>query len=317
VLSVVIHLWFKMLLELLPWIVFNLLVLGMLALDLLVFHRKAHAVSVKEAAWWSLIWIALALLFNGYIYYTRGSEAALNYFTGYLIEKALSVDNLFVFLLIFKYFKTPSTSLHKVLFWGVLGAIIMRAIFIAAGIVVLTYFHWMIYLLGLLLIVTGVKLGLEKEKQIEPERNIVLRLFQRFFRVTKKYEGDQFFVRQRAGRYAATPLFVVLLILETTDVIFAVDSVPAILAITQDPFIVYTSNIFAILGLRSLYFLLSNMMTAFHFLHYGLALILVFIGVKMLFSSVMPISTPIALGVVFGVLACSVVGSLFFPQVKG
>jgi tellurite resistance protein TerC len=302
-----------MLVQLLPWILFNLFILGMLALDLLVFHRKAHVISIKEAAWWSVVWIALALLFNGYIYYARGSEAALNYFTGYLIEKALSVDNLFVFLLIFKYFKTPATALHKVLFWGVLGAIIMRAIFITVGIVALSYFHWLIYLFGLLLVVTGVKLGVEKEKQIEPEKNIVLRIFQRFFPVAKKYEADQFFVRQKTS-YAATPLFVVLLILETTDVIFAVDSVPAILAITQDPFIVYTSNIFAILGLRSLYFLLSHVMTAFHYLHYGLALILVFIGVKMLLSSLMPISTPIALGVVFSVLALSVVASLLFPK---
>lgn len=304
-----------MLHDLLPWILFNLFIVLMLALDLLVFHRKAHAVSMKEAICWTAFWIGLALLFNVYIYYTRGLEAALSFLTGYLIEKSLSVDNLFVFLLIFKYFNTPVQSLHKVLFWGVLGAIILRALFIWFGIVLIANFHWIIYLFGAFLVVMGIKLWQEKDKEIHPERNLILRLFSYWFPFTKDYVNDRFFV-VRNSKYYATPLFAVLIAIETTDVIFAVDSIPAILAITLDPFIVYTSNIFAILGLRSLYFVLSHIMTLFHYLHYGLSVILVFIGMKMLFVDFVKIPTLVALGIVFFVLLASIVLSLIYPVDK-
>lgn len=297
--------------ELLPWIIFNLVIVVLLAVDLF-FHRKAHEISIKEAVYWTLFWMSLALLFNIYIYYARGLEPALNFFTGYLIEKSLSIDNLFVFLLIFKYFKTPASSQHKVLFWGVLGAILLRALFIWLGITLISKFHWMIYLFGVFLIFTGIKLWLEKDKEVHPEKNPIIRLFNRFFPVTKDYVEDHFFV-MKAGRYLATPLFIVLLSVETTDVIFAVDSIPAILAITYDPYIVYTSNIFAILGLRSLFFVLSRMMSLFHYLHYGLAIILVFIGGKMVLSEVYPVPTFITLLIVFLVLIVSVAISIVLP----
>lgn len=295
------------------WVAFNVFVLAMLALDLGVFHRKTHVVSVKEALVWSAFWITLALLFNLGVYLWRGPETALEFLTGYLIEKSLSVDNLFVFLLIFSYFGVPSLYQHKVLFWGILGALIMRAIFILTGVTLISMFHWIIYVFGAFLILTGVQMALQEGKDVRPDRNPALRLLRRFVPVTDGYQGDKFFVR-RAGRYLATPLFVALLVVETTDVIFAVDSIPAILAITLDPFIVYTSNVFAILGLRALYFALAGMMRLFHYLHYGLSAVLVFVGVKMILADIYKIPVGIALGVVASILLISIIASIVRPR---
>jgi TerC family integral membrane protein len=295
------------------WIGFGLFVSAMLALDLGVFHRKSHEVRIKEAMIWSGVWIALAFLFNLSLYYWRGPEPALEFLTGYLIEKSLSVDNIFVFLLIFTYFRVPPQYQHRVLFWGVLGALIMRAILIALGLSLIQRFHWVIYIFGVFLILTGVKMALNKDKEIRPERNPALRLFRRFAPVTDDYQAGKFFVKQ-GGRRLATPLLIALLVVETTDLVFAVDSIPAILAITPDPFIIYTSNVFAILGLRSLYFALAGVMKSFHFLHYGLSAILVFVGAKMLMSDVYKIPVGVALGVVAGILIISVIASLAFPH---
>ncbi len=296
--------------QILPWVVFNIFVLGMLALDLGVFHRKAHVIKIKEALVWSAVWVTLALLFNLGIYFWRGPETALEFLTGYLIEKSLSVDNIFVFLLIFSYFGVPSLHQHKVLFWGILGALIMRAVFIATGVTLIEKFHWIIYVFGAFLILTGIRMALQKDRKINPERNPILRLFRRWVPVTEDYVEDRFFAK-RAKRYLATPLFIVLLVIETTDVIFAVDSIPAILAITLDPFIVYTSNVFAILGLRALYFAVAGIMGFFHHLHYGLSAVLVFVGIKMLLADLYKIPVSIALSVVGGILLISVMGSVF------
>ena len=297
------------------WIGFNIFVLVMLALDLGVFHRKAHVIKIKEALLWSGVWITLALLFNLGIYLWRGPETALEFLTGYLIEKSLSVDNIFVFLLIFSYFGVPPLYQHKVLFWGILGALIMRAVFIAIGITLIEKFHWTIYLFGAILVLSGVKMAFQKERKIQPERNPVVRLFHRWVPVTEDYAQDRFFVK-RAGRYLATPLFIVLIVVETTDVIFAVDSIPAILAITLDPFIVYTSNVFAILGLRALYFALAGIMELFHHLHYGLSAVLVFVGIKMLLTDLYTIPVSIALSVVAGILLASVMASILDKRKK-
>ncbi len=295
------------------WIAFNVFVLAMLALDLGIFHRKAHAVRVREALIWSAVWIALSLVFNLGVYFYAGQEKALEFLTGYLLEKSLSVDNLFVFLLLFTYFKVPTRLQHTVLFWGILGALVMRAIFIFAGIALIQKFHWLFYVLGAFLVVSGIKLAFEKDKEIHPERNLFLRVFRKFFPITKEFEGGKFFVRKSRKIYA-TPLFVVLIVVETTDVIFAMDSVPAILAITLDPFIVYSSNVFAILGLRALYFALAGIMKMFHHLHYGLSFILVFVGVKMLIEDFYRVPVPWALGVIAGTLTLSVVASILWPQ---
>ena len=302
--------------KILIWIGFNLFVILMLALDLGVFHRKAHVIKIKEALLWSGFWITLALLFNLLIYFWQGPEKALEFFTGYLIEKSLSVDNLFVFLLIFTYFDVPPLYQHKVLFWGILGALIMRAIFIAAGITLIQTFHWVLYLFGIFLIFTGIKLARHKEREIHPERNPVVRLFRRLMPVSDQYEGDKFILR-KGKKYVFTPLFIVLLIIETTDVIFAVDSIPAILAITLDPFVVYTSNVFAILGLRALYFALAGMMRLFHHLHYGLSAILVLVGIKMLLVDIYKIPTAIALGLIAVILLTSIVASVVKPRRAG
>jgi tellurite resistance protein TerC len=293
------------------WIIFNAFVVLMLVLDLAVFHRKPHAVRFREALLFSLMWVALAAGFAVFVYFWRGRATALEFVTGYLIEESLSVDNLFVFLLIFRYFRVPSNYQHKVLFWGIIGALVMRGVFIFAGVTLIRRFHWIIYVFGVFLIYTGIQLFRQKEQEIHPEQNPVLKLFRRWVPVTPDYVNGHFTVRQ-PGLYA-TPLLLVLIVVETTDVIFAADSIPAILAITHDPFIVYTSNVFAILGLRSLYFALAGMMEAFHFLHYGLSGILVFIGVKMLISSYYPIPTEYALLVVGAVLVISVVASLLVP----
>jgi tellurite resistance protein TerC len=282
----------------------------MLILDLKVFHRKLHEIKMKEALGWSLFWIVLAVLFNVGIYFWRGPQAGLEFLTGYLIEKSLSVDNLFVFLLIFSYFRVPALYQHKVLFWGILGALVLRLVFILIGVALVERFHWMIYVFGAFLIITGIKLGLEKEKEIHPEKNLALRLFRRLMPVSSNYQGSQFFFKDSTGRRFATPLFVVLLVVETTDVIFAVDSVPAILAITRDPFIVYSSNAFAILGLRALYFALANLMQLFHHLHYGLSAILIFVGTKMLLADLYKIPIAVALGIIAGILLLSIIASL-------
>lgn len=295
------------------WIYFNLFILFLLALDLFVIHRISKEISVKQALLISLGWIILALLFNLLIYHTRGSQDALNFFIGYLIEYSLSVDNLFIFLIIFNYFHVPNFLLHKVLFWGVLGAILMRAIFILVGITLVNAFHWTIYLFGIFLIFTGIKLLGKTEARVSLDTNFFLKIICRFLPVTSNYEGDRFFIR-RDHRLWVTPLFLVLLVIETTDLIFAIDSIPAIIAITRDPFIVYTSNIFAILGLRTLYFALSGIMPYFHFLHYGLAFILIFIGSKMLLEDLMTVPVLFSLMFIIGVLVLSVILSIFFPQ---
>jgi tellurite resistance protein TerC len=297
------------------WIFFNLFILFLLFLDLKVFHRNAHEIHFKEAVWFSVFWISLALIFNAGLYYFQGSGPALDFLTGYLIEKSLSVDNLFVFVLIFAAFKVPKKYQHEVLFWGIVGALVFRAIFIFAGVALIKQFHYVIYLFGAFLVFTGIKLALEKEKEIHPEKSIVIRMFRKLFPVTKDYRGGHFLVKQ-AGKWVATPLLVVLVLIETTDIIFAVDSIPAILAITTDPFIVYTSNVFAILGLRSLYFALSGFMDKFHHLHYGLAAILVFVGTKMLVADFYKFPIAISLGFIAGCLALSVWASLAFPLKK-
>ena len=288
------------------WIGFNVFVLLMLALDLGVFNRKAHVVSVKEALTWSGVWISLALAFNGLIYYWFGEAKAVEFLTGYLIEKSLSIDNIFVFVLVFGYFQIPAIYQHKILFWGILGALVMRVIFIFAGVALIEKFHWTIYIFGLFLIYTGYKMFTEKDKKMEPEKNPVIKFFRRIMPVTNELHGDKFFVKLNDKKYA-TPLFLVLILIETTDLIFAVDSIPAILAITQDQFIVYTSNVFAILGLRSLYFALAHVVDRFIYLSYGLALILVFVGSKMVLVDIFKIPTFISLLVIALILIASVV----------
>ncbi len=290
------------------WIGFNLLVLGLLALDLGIFHRKAHAVSIKEATIWSVVWITLALLFNVGIYFWRGSQTALEFFTGYLIEKSLSVDNIFVFVLIFSFFAVPAIYQHRVLFWGILGALILRGTLILVGATLLERLHWIIYIFGAFLIFTGARMALQKEVEVRPEDNFLVKLLRRVMPVTDEYERDRFFVR-RAGRLFATPLLLVLLIVESTDVVFAVDSIPAIFAVTQDPFIVYTSNVFAILCLRSLYFVLAGAVDKFHYLKLALSAILVFVGIKMVVAEVYKIPIGVSLSVIGAILAAALFAS--------
>jgi tellurite resistance protein TerC len=300
------------------WIGFNALVLFLLALDLGIFNRKAHAVSVKEALGWSAVWITLAVGFGLWIGQSMGRQAMLEFYAGYLVEQALSVDNLFVFILVFGYFRIPQELQHRVLFWGILGALLMRGAMIGAGAVLLAKFHWIIYLFGAFLIYTGFKMAFGGENEIEPEQNPVIRLVRRFIPLTTKFHADKFFVKEAlepggAIKWVATPLFVVLALVETTDVVFAVDSIPAIFGVTRNPFLVYTSNVFAILGLRSMYFVLANIIGKFHLLKYGLSVVLAFVGAKMLLSEIQPISIGVSLGVVAGVLVGSVVLSLLIP----
>jgi tellurite resistance protein TerC len=294
--------------EFLWWIGFIGFLLAMLALDLGVFHRKAHVVSFREALSWSAVWVALALSFNAVIYYWRGEQAALEFLTGYLIEKSLAVDNIFVFVMVFAYFQVPSLYQHKVLFWGIIGALFMRAAFIFAGVELIQRFHWTIYVFGALLVFTGIKMIWAKGKELDPSKNPVIRGFRRVVRVADDYHGERFFLR-RAGKLFATPLFVVLIFVEISDLIFAVDSIPAILAITQDAFIVFTSNALAILGLRSMYFAVGGLMQMFHYLHYGLSAILIFVGGKMLLADVYKIPTAASLGIIVGMLALTIFAS--------
>lgn len=291
------------------WIGFILLVFLLLALDLGIFHRKAHVIKIKESLLLSVFWISIAIMFNIGIYFWLGPQSALEFITGYVIEKALSVDNLFVFLMIFSYFHVSSIYQHKILFWGILGALVMRAIFIATGITLIEKFHEIIYIFGAFLIITGIKMAMHGEKKIEPEKNPVLKYLRKIIPVTESYDGDKFFVK-RGTKYFATPLFVVLVVVESTDVLFAVDSIPAILAITTDPFIVYTSNVFAILGLRALYFALAGIMPMFYYLNYGLSAILAFVGTKMLISDFYKVPTMISLSIVAGILVTAVIFSV-------
>ncbi|AHG90796.1 integral membrane protein, TerC family [Gemmatirosa kalamazoonensis] len=304
------------------WAVFTLGVLSVLALDLGVFHRRAHVVRAREAATWSVVWITLAALFGLGIYYFVGRQSALEFAAGYLVEEALSVDNLFVFLLLFSYFKVPEIQRHRVLFWGILGALLMRGAMIALGAALIHRFHWIIFVFGAFLVYTGARMAVSGGEQVDPEHNPALKLVRRVFPVTPTFRGQHFFVRARpagggAERWFATPLFIVLVLVETTDLVFAVDSIPAIFGVTNDPFIVYTSNVFAILGLRSLFFLLAGAITRFHLLRYGLAAVLAFVGVKMLVSSKWPIPIGISLGVIAALLGASVVASLLRPAPEG
>ena len=297
------------------WIVFGVFVVVMMALDLGVFHRKAHEVKFKEALAWTIAWVLLALCFNVGIYFYRGQEAAVQFLTAYLLEESLSIDNLFVFLLIFSYFKVPARYQHGVLFWGILGVLIMRGAFITLGLALIHHFEWILYIFGAILVFTGFKLAFEKDKEVEFEHNPILKFFRRVFPVSKDYDGTKFFVRQD-GRLLATPLFIILMFLNTVDLVFALDSIPAVMSISQDVFIVFTSNIFAILGLRSLFFVISNIIQLFHHLHYGLSLILVFIGIKMLIKDFYPISTGVSLLLILVTLFLSVLASIVWPKVK-
>ncbi|NGP88349.1 TerC family protein [Fodinibius halophilus] len=298
--------------SILLWTVFNIFIIAMLIIDLTVFHDKDDKETIRQALIWTGVWIALALIFGVGIYYYMGTQTALDYYTGYLIEKSLSVDNIFVFLLVFSYFKVPEEYQHKVLFWGIFGALIMRFLFIFTGVALLERFHWIIYIFGGFLVFTGIKLAFEKDKEVHPERNPILKLVRKIIPTTKSYHGSAFFIR-KMGKLIATPLFVVVVVIETTDVVFALDSIPAILAITRDEFIVYSSNAFAILGLRALYFALSGIMRLFHYLHYGLSAILVFVGIKMLLADFYHIPTPFALGFIAFTLAASVIASIMYP----
>ena len=289
------------------WVLFNVFVAAMLALDLGVFHRSTERPTLRQSLIWSGLWIALAAAFAGILYGTQGRTAALEFSTGYVIELSLSADNLFIFLLIFRYFRLPDEQQYRVLFWGIIGAIIMRAAFIFAGVGLIRRFHWIIYLFGVLLVYSGLRLLFQRGARVDPAKNPVLLLFRRVFPVADDYAEDKFFVRRE--KLYATPLLLVLLIIETTDVIFAVDSIPAVLSITLNTFIVYTSNIFAILGLRSLFFALSSLMDVFEYLHYGISGVLVFVGFKMMLSHYYPIRTDVSLAVIGSILLVTIVAS--------
>jgi len=299
--------------QLIHWIAFLVFVFLLLALDLGVFHQKSHEVKIKEALIWSAVWIGLALVFNYFVYLYLGKVKALEFLAGYLIEKSLSVDNLFVFLLLFGYFNVEPKYQHKVLFWGILGALIMRAIFIFAGVALLNSFHWLIYVFGAFLVFTGIKMLSPGEAKVEPEKNIVVILFKKIFPVTREMRGGKFFIRENS-KLLATPLFVVLIVVEFTDLIFAVDSIPAILAISKDTFIIFTSNVFAILGLRALYFALAGITRYFYYLKYGLAIILAFVGLKMLVSGFYKFPVTCSLAVIFGILMLTIIASVIFPK---
>jgi len=299
------------------WLAFFAFITAMLALDLGVFQRHAHEVKMKEALRWCAVWFTLALSFNGLIWWWRGTVPAQEFLAAYLVELCLSIDNVFVFILVFTYFKVAPRWQHRVLFWGIIGAVVMRAVFILVGVSVLARFHWIIYIFGAFLVYTGIKMALpgKEEVDVNPDHNFAVRLFRRFFPVAPHNDQGHFFTVHN-GRRMATPLFIVLIVIETTDLVFALDSLPAVLAITRDGFIALTSNIFAILGLRSLYFALNGIMQLFRYLKIGLALILSFIGVKMLIEHWVDISIAVSLGVIAGVLATSVLASILIPEKK-
>ena len=291
------------------WIAFAVVMTVMFILDIGIFNRKSHEIRFREALTWTLVWVSLALLFNAGVYYYMGQTRALEFFTGYVIEESLSVDNLFVFLMIFSYFHVTKTHQPKILKWGIIGALAMRAVFILVGIGLIERFHWMIYVFGGLLVITGSQMAFGGEEKIEPEKNLLVRIVRKFVPITKRVRDDRFFIR-KGGILAATPLFLTLLVVESSDVIFAVDSIPAVLAVTHDPFIVYTSNVFAIMGLRSLYYLLAHVMEMFVYLKLGVSFILAFVGAKMLLTDIYPIPIYFSLGVIVGVLAISILTSV-------
>ena len=298
------------------WILFNLFALGMLAVELRVFHRPGRMVSFRQALGWSAMYVILAAAFATVVFFWQGHQAALEFVTGYVLELSLSVDNLFIFLVIFSYFAVPEDQQHRVLFWGVVGALILRGIFIGAGVGLLHRFHWVLFIFGALLVYSGIRVCVAGDHKIDPSKNPMVKALRGWIPVTPAYEGGRFFIRNREdnGRLYATPLLVVLLVIETTDVLFAVDSIPAVLAITLNAFIVYTSNVFAILGLRSMYFAVAGLMKVFRFLHYGLSVILILVGVKMLLSDYFQIPILVTLGVVAAVLLVSIVLSVLFPS---
>jgi tellurite resistance protein TerC len=295
--------------ETLAWILFNIFVAVMLVLDLAVFHRRSQTLSMRQALGWSAFWISLAAIFAVLLAAWQGKPAALEFSTGYVIELSLSADNLFIFLMIFRFFKLPQSEQHGVLFWGIIGAIFMRAAFIFAGVGLIRRFHWIIYGFGALLVYSGIRLFFQRGEQIHPDKNPLVGAFRRFFPVTENYVGGKFFVREK--QICATPLLLVLIVIETTDLIFAVDSIPAVLSITLNTFVVYTSNIFAILGLRSLFFALSSLLDVFEYLHYGISCVLVFVGMKMILSHYYPIRTEISLGIIAGILLLTMLASVF------
>jgi len=295
------------------WIAFLVFLVIMLALDLGIFNRKSHDINYKEALLWSGIWISLAVLFNIGIFHFAGHEKGMEFLTGYLLEKALSVDNIFIFVLLFSYFNVSKKYQHKVLYYGIVGALIMRGVLIALGAALIVKFHWVLLIFGAFLVFTGIKMAVQKDEKVEPEKNPVVKFFKKIFPVSQNYERDKFFIKKKTG-LLATPLFIVLIVVETTDLVFAFDSIPAILAITQDTFIVFTSNAFAILGLRSLYFALAGFMDKFKYLRLGLSVILVFIGVKMLIADFFPISVGISLAVLLLVLTISILSSVFVKR---
>jgi tellurite resistance protein TerC len=299
----------------LMWGVFGVVVVTALALDLFVFHREAHEVRFREAAVWVAIWMSLACAFGFWTWYEAGSERGLEFFAGYLIEQALSVDNIFVFIIIFKYFGTPPEYRHRVLFWGILGAVLLRGLFVVLGVALISQFRWVLYIFGVFLVYTGIKILRHSEMEMDPAQNPAIRFMQRHLRIVNHHEGQKFLVRQD-GKLWATPLLVVLLVIEATDVVFAVDSIPAIFGVTDDPFIIFTSNIFAVLGLRALYFVLHGLMNKFDFLHYGLGLVLAFVGVKMLASEWVHIPIQWSLGVIVALLGGSILISWFFDPKK-
>jgi len=299
----------------LQWGSFLALVFTLLVLDLGVFNRKVHRVGLREAVFWSIFWTILALIFNAWVYWRGGPQMGLEFLTGYVIERSLSFDNIFVFIVIFNYFAVPAQYQHRVLFWGILGALVMRGLFIGLGAALLARFEWIIYILGALLVITGVRMALKQDEEFDGDQNPVVKAVRRVMPLTDGYRGKHFFSVENGKRYA-TPLFLVLLLVEATDLIFAIDSIPAIFGITRDPFLVFTSNIFAVLGLRSLFFLLAHVVTKFHLLKYGLALILTFVGVKMIIEHWVHIPILLSLAVVLAVLALSIVGSLIWPKAQ-
>jgi len=295
------------------WVGFNILILILLAIDLGLVHRKDHTISIKEGFIWSVIWILVALAFNYVVYLWKGSEVGFQFLTGYLIERVLSMDNIFVFFVILAYFKVPTQYQYRVLYWGILGALIFRGLFIALGVVLVAKFHWILYVFAIFLILTAIKLVVGKEKDIEPEKNPILKLVRRFLPITPNYEGKHFLIK-RNKKILGTPLLVVLIVVETTDVMFALDSLPAIFAITLDPFIIYTSNVFAILGLRALYFAIAGLIQIFYYLKYALSAILGFVGIKMLIADIFKIPSSIALLVIVGMFMIAIIASILFPN---